>query len=481
LRIDRVSAVMALGLPLEISWPLEISRVFEITWARPLGGWALLLPLLLLIASRLRTRPPTRATGTVSLWKQVAGCSDARRDRFRPRFPLPVWLAAAALLAGALALAGPRLPRAVGGVVWTVVIDHSPSVGLPWISGEGEADERGRSRLQRALEETRELLDELLEPGDRVRWISSARPSRELPAGEWPDAAWLALPPWAAPPPDWKSYREAGCLWVTDGIGEVETRDAGLIAVGGAAVEGAVGLDGGKRIDWIGGELVEHPGETGERRVLLGHGEGGARVPELLAAIFRHWASARGLTVLEPEGPAPPGVGLRLEPFVGGGGGVGGSGGGSDASRPIETGRDGWSARGLVPLELASPEGYPLERWLIEAEEEGAGGLCLVAASPGLVRVAWSTMEEVEGDPAAFAVSWAALFDAWILPPPGVVSLEERRAVGEPRTRRPEPPRRRGEMQQRAEAGDDRLDAWLCALAALLAVAAVSFGLLRGE
>jgi hypothetical protein len=72
----------------------------------------------------------------------------------------------------------------------------------------------------------------------------------------------------------------------------------------------------------------------------------------------------------------------------------------------------------------------------------------------------------LQGDPAAFAVSWAQLFDAALLPPRGVVALEERQAAGAASERTPERP----EGSRAAQAG---FDALLAALAAVLALAAL--------
>lgn len=441
----------------------------ELGWARPLGLFALLLPIGLLLASRLRSRPPTRPTGTVELWRQVTGSAEARQHRMRRRIPPAVWCAAAALVAGGFALAGPRPTRGSEGVMWTVVVDHSPSTALPWRDEAGVADEPGRSRLRRAYDEGRRLLEDRLERADRVRWISSARASLELPAHQWPDEEWLAAPEWFTSAPRWELHRDAGTLWITDTLGAAEPRDAGFVAAGGGAVEGPVGSEGRDRIDWRDGALVTVPDAIGERRVLLGHGPAGEEVPPRLARLFRHWAAGRELTVLEPAGTPPGAVALRFVPMPGTG-----------PRGDVEGGRDGWRARGAALLEPA-PATFPAsERWLV-ADEIGDAGSTLVDAAPGVVRVAWRDLDEPAGDPAAFAVSWSTLFDGKLLPPAGIVPLEERRAAGEARVREPEIPVRRAAQRERARARDDRIDAWLSGIAALLALVAITLGLLRGE
>ena len=61
----------------------------------------------------------------------------------------------------------------------------------------------------------------------------------------------------------------------------------------------------------------------------------------------------------------------------------------------------------------------------------------------GRVASALARAEELTGDPAALAVSWAELLDGALLPATGVVSLDERGAAGEARVVAPrhEPPR----------------------------------------
>ena len=51
---------------------MALSGPFGLEWARPLGLWALLFPVLVLIASRMRSSPPSRATGTLPLWREVS-------------------------------------------------------------------------------------------------------------------------------------------------------------------------------------------------------------------------------------------------------------------------------------------------------------------------------------------------------------------------------------------------------------------------
>jgi hypothetical protein len=54
----------------------------------------------------------------------------------------------------------------------------------------------------------------------------------------------------------------------------------------------------------------------------------------------------------------------------------------------------------------------------------------LISFEPGRIESVLVSMSDPEGDPAAFAVSWAKLFDDAVLAPPGVVELGERREAG---------------------------------------------------
>ena len=443
-------------------------------WARPPGLWALVLPLLLLLVARLRTRPPARATGTLSLWRQVVGETTPTGAAARPRPPLSLWLAVLALVVGAVALAGPRFRASAAAVEWTVVVDHSPSLSLPWTGPDGAPDPAGRTRLGRGLDEGEALLAPLLAPDDRVRWLSSARPPLELAPGERPPAAWWAPPPWFAPSPTWTLHDLPGTLWVTDVPPAFPPADAGYVAVGGGAIPGPVGVSGRDLVLWDGAALREEPGAVGERRVAVVPGPDGSAVPPLLADLFREWAAGRGFTVLAPPGPAPAGMVLELAPL-----------GEGPAGSPVTAGRDGWFLTGMVAdvpgggTDEDAGSDPAARSWLGTVGAAG-GTVPLVEASPGGVRVAWrGDALRAAGDPAAFAVSWSRLFDHQVLPPAGIVPLAERRAAGAAASHPPTVPPRRAEARAAHLARGDRLHAWLAAASALLALAAVSAGLLR--
>lgn len=422
-------------------------------WARPIGLWALLLPLLLWLLSRLRAEPPALATGTLLFWKRVAASHPQRATGARRRTPPWLWVLACALGLGALALAGPRLLPPEPPRTWTVVVDHSPSTSLP-------ADPAGDTRLDLALESALDWLGPRLRAGDRVRWVSSARAGLELPGGRRPERRWLLHPRWFAPPPRWALFDEPGTLWVTDAVPSEPPRLAGLFTSGGELVPGPVSASGTTRWDWDGEELVEVPGALAPRALVLVPDE--RAVPEPVRVLAEVWARERGLVA----GPAADLAGsdlalaLQAEPEV--------------ERVALDVGRDGWRARvegtlpGVAPLDTKAPQ----ESWL--AAEHGAGPLVLVHASPGLVRLALRSMEEPTGDPAAFAYSWSRLFERWLLPAEGVVPLAERLAAGEPVERGTEPPATAAGAAAPAPFHGDELDAWLAAAAALLGAVALS-------
>jgi hypothetical protein len=419
-------------------------------WTRPEWLWALALPLAVLVLARLRARAPALATGALELWSQVARERPDDARRVRGRVPPALWLVALALALGVLALAGPRAARAAAAPRWRVVVDRSPSMTLP---------AEGATRLERALLVAAPWIDARRRDGEPLDWY----------AGDLaPDA-----PPAPAPPraplvpvaePDWARWDAPGTLWISDRDPGVARAHAGLAAGGGAAVPGPVGARGTTRIDWDGTQLVEVERALEPPRVCVDARAG--PLPELLAELLDAWAATRGVRVDAPD-PAqlarelaaaafPRGAALWVRT--------------SDRAREraVEAARDGWSARGRAGSAARSADAHgALETWLAGRALDDAAPeeLALVSAAPGRIEIAWSALDAPAGDPAAFAVSWAELFDRALLPAPGVVSLAEREAAGAPRFAAPSPPR------ALPQPGGPRFDAWL-ALGCLVAMLA---------
>jgi hypothetical protein len=116
--------------------------------------WLLLVPVILLLYI-LRTQRRRIPVASVRLWRGLEEELEARRN-WRP--PRPSWLLAlqlAFVVAGALALAGPRLLRPAEGNHLVLVLDASASMGATdgAPSGEGsrfaEAQRQARERLAR--------------------------------------------------------------------------------------------------------------------------------------------------------------------------------------------------------------------------------------------------------------------------------------------------------------------------------------------
>ena len=270
------------------------------------------------------------------------------------------------------------------------MVDRSPGAHLPVAGGAGE------TRLDRALELVREQLGERADPGDRVRWVSPFRAPFEGSVGESPPAPWLAAERWPAPRPRWEEHDVPGALWVTDRTPARMPNAAGLVSAGGAPVPGPVGA--GRA--WDGERLVAVGGEPARVRI-----DGG--LPEPVRRVTRVWAEAAGHALV---GGGDAELTVRLTAGVGG-------------RVEATCGRDGWSASGAW-RPLAPRADRPEEAWLVDT-----GGAVVVASTPGAVDVALEELGEPSGDPAAFALSWAELFERALLPGPGVVALEHRLAA----------------------------------------------------
>jgi hypothetical protein len=342
-------------------------------WTRPLGLLALALPIALLLASRLLARPVAVATGTLDLWRRVAAARARAPSRSRRRVPPALWLLAAGLGLGALALAGPRTPGRAAREL-RVLVDRSPSMELPLGSG---------TRRERAVALARAWIDSNLPAGSRVEWIDRAGPFE--PGDDRPDT-----------------------LWVTDAAPQPPPERAGFVASGGGAVPGPIAVQGSTRYDWDGERIVEAPGAAPQRTVAA------TGLPLPIADVLAAWVEARGAALTHGDDPGASLV-VRTSQAV--------------DRRDLEIGRDGWSARAVAAGSAATRT-----MWLEDGDHRA-----IVAFAPGAIESAIVSMEEPLGDPAAFAVSWAKLFDEAVLAPAGVVELAERRAAGGEALRAPAP------------------------------------------
>jgi len=377
--------------------------------ARPAALLALAFPVAVLFASRLLDRPPTTATGTLDVWERVRAALPPTAQRARRRIPPAVWALALGLALGAVALAGPRANAAGPPRVIRALVDVRPSTGLPL---------RDATRLEAAKSMAAKWLDEDSH-GALVERIERAAPFG---------------------PDDDRS----DTIWITDRAPASRPKHAGFFASGGPAVPGPIAAEGTARWDWDGERIVEVPGGAPRRTF-----EVRGTLPAPIARVLEAWAGARGVTA---RSPADEAADLVVH------------GAGMNASSPphaVEAGREGWKAKGsLLRPAPSSDEAGALERWLASDD-----GLALVSSGAGRVHCAWTAMEDPTGDPAAFAVSWASLFDGAIRPPRGIVELGERAAAGEAAWAPP-----RTDERNEAAASASPLEAWT-ALGALLCVA----------
>jgi len=419
----------------------------DVQWQRPLALWSLVLPLVVLLVARRRARPEPVAVGTFAIWRRIGGGAEGVLRRRR----LPLWalLLALSLAAGALALARPRRARAAPPRRWTVVVDRSPSMFLEHTDASGRPTGAG-SRLAAA---SRALADWLASGGEDVEleWLDPGVPHASAARGDFP-SEWLDPPRFATESPEWALFDRPGVVWLTDRRVRPAPAHAVLVASGGGPVPGPVGSVGTTRLDWDGTVVREVEGAIPRRAVAVD-----AALPALLRAFVATWAEERGL-----ELSAGPGPRVALEVRAAGAGEV----------RAVRAGRDGWSAGGRAARAPVESEGRALAVWLTAR----GGASPLVTHAAGLVLISLVDIEAPRGDPAAFAVSWAALLDDACLAAPGVVSIDERVAAGDAIVQPPESSDEGGPV---GELPAMPLDTALAIAAAALALLASACGTLR--
>lgn len=407
--------------------------------ARPLGLVALLIPLVYLLFVYHVVRPELRAVGSLGLWTRVR--SDTSASAASTRWTWRTLVSFLALVAAALTLAGPRYIGPREPRVWTLVVGGGPAGALL-------AD--GARRVDRALADgdafTRERPS-----GDRFVWVGASEVDSlrlELAAGEVPDSAFVAQL-LVTDPSAWQRWDQPDCVWLPVSGAHPEPERAGLRQTAFAGQGGPVARTEAGLWTWepasdlVRPATAEEEGRVATPSVLV---EGAAFAPEEpLARFVEAWAAVRGAHALTIRGPSIPARGDS-------------SAGSVSVGR---VGRDGWTATAeWLPGDL----GLGLRPFLSRGTET------LVAYGPGLVETRLLHLDEPSGDPAAFAVSWAELFERAARPPAGIVALAERRAVEAARL---DPGRLRAlasasQQEESAPVGSLPLEAPLAFLAGLL-------------
>lgn len=418
----------------------------NLEWAHPSGLWALALPMLLALLSLRRGKPSSLHLGTLRLWRNLTDESEGAR--IRRHIPLARLLLIGALVAGALALGGPRQKNPSIQTTWHVVLDtrpamfleHTTAAGIP--SGQGTRLDAGLSALERLLQQQDERPD--------LKWsrrVSGVTRLERVPGERVPDGFVVPGPP-GHERSSWLALDEPHTLWVSDSLPPgPQPEQAGVVLSGGGPVPGPVASVGDRLLSVRAGEWVEEPGLP-NRCVLLGEA-----LPALLASFVGVWAAERGLEVSETD-PGDDTLALRIVAVRPGAG----------APRVGHFGRDGWQARApMVAVGEESAAAPRARRWL-SAEVDGESWP-LVSWRPGWVRVAFGDpLEDRSGDPGAFAVSWAELLDRALLPAPSVLPQGEREPAGPTITRAP----RSANYNPVAGLGAWPLVRWLTAIAGVL-------------
>lgn len=397
---------------------------------RPVGLAALALPLLLLLWARRPTAPLRVATGALELWRSTTDGDPPRTASGARRIPPRTWLLAASLVAGAVAVAGPRRSVPPPQVSWTLELDRSPSMYLPVAAGAAQT--RYDLALERALEE----LERLDAGPEERRWTSSAGESAR---GATPPRAWAVAPAVAAPE---LSAGRGDRIPISDRLDPEGLSVTGGVASGGAAVPGIVADSGGRRVLWNGAALVDG-GPSPSRRVRVDAG-----IAAELRELVELWCAERGLSVLDDGGEVA--LWIEVPP--------------SADERSVRVLAEGWGLRGRA--RVAAADG--------DAAWSALDGTPVAWSSgPGRLGVALTQVEAFEGGSAALALDWARWLDAHLLPAADVVPFAERQAAGAARTWSFRTPAAEAGTTQVADAVPAPA-AWLSLAALALALAALA-------
>ena len=198
-------------------------------------------------------------------------------------------------------------------------------------------------------------------------WLDGGR---EIGTGPEPPDELLEPPRPGRDEPLFEAFDREGVLWVTDAPTGAWREHAGIALSGGEAVPGPVAVTpDGTRVWTADGRIIDAGSGAPRPRVRIAAG-----VEPLFVRFAELWARERDLEVTS-----------------------------EDSARDVEL--------EIVPAPK-SPSSTALE------------------ARPGRVEVSGAVRESALRDPAAFAVTWSERLDAAILPPEGVVSIDERREAG---------------------------------------------------
>jgi hypothetical protein len=418
------------------------------TWLRPEWLYALAVPFALLLTAALPARPVDVPVGAIALWRRIAANTRGERRRRRP--PLELLCVVVALVGAVLALARPVTSSAASVERWQVVVDTSPSCALPWNGGPSPRLVVAAEALAAWAHERSATLGRTIE----FEWLAHGEVwPRRMGAADLPNAAAALLGGVAGVAverhdgePDWLQHDRGGVLWLTDCVRHANL--AGVFASGGAAVPGPIGEDAGRAIVW-GPDGTLALGDVVSRGSFVLQGA----VPLELTRIAELFGEERRLELVRVGAGSAASPRLTLR-------------GPSDVdttpegarSEWVPVGRDGWRARarGSRAPTVGSDT---TTAWLADSR-----GRVWCGSARGLVAVDFVELAVEPGCEAAFAASWAALFDGALLPPAGCVPYDERQACGSTVVRPPAtdalPPR----MDERRERAP-----WLGTLAALAA------------
>jgi len=385
-----VIAVLATAVARTAALPAGIAGGWG--FARPLGLAALGLALLVVLASLLRrdaSRQEPRPLGTARFLDDAEGESERGA---RLRLPPSRLLAIAAIVLGAVALAGPVPPEPEDPPVRLVaLVDRSPSMHLPIDAGEPD----GPTRLEAAASAlTAAAAGEWAGALGRdvgVAWRDADGGAAPIESAELPAA--LAAPPRVpAGEPRWAALDWPGVVWVTDRAPDRAPTFAGLAASGGEPVPGPVGWSrAGPLVETVDGAVEVRPGAAPPPTARLE-----ADVDAAVAGVVRAWAGDRGVAlgadaggaalVVDAAGAGPPGAGA-----------------------PATVAGGGWSA-----------------------PADGVGAAAPWSVSPGRVALGFRALRGDPSDPIAFASELADALDAALVLPPAYVPREERVDAGAP-------------------------------------------------